>query len=76
MTVLQKIFGFLLHGLLVANFHAYGFETDWLHLIYFYLNGRNRELKETLYTVHGEYFLDISRPLLGTLLFNISLCSL
>ena len=45
MTDLSKAFDCLLHDLLIATLHAYGFEIDSLRLIYSHLVGRKQRLK-------------------------------
>ena len=45
MTDLSKAFDCLLHDLLIAKLHAYGFEIDSLRLIYSYLVGRKQRVK-------------------------------
>ena len=42
---ISKAFDCLLHDLLIAKLHAYGFEIDSLRLIYSYLVGRKQRLK-------------------------------
>ena len=45
LTDLSKVFDRLLHDLLIAKLHAYGFEIDSLRLSYSYLVGRTQCVK-------------------------------
>ena len=45
LTDSSKAFDCLLHDLLIAKLHAYGFEIDLLRLIYSYLVGRKQRVK-------------------------------
>ena len=45
LTDLSKAFDCLLHDLLIAKLHAYGFEIDSLRLVYSYLVGRKQQVK-------------------------------
>ena len=78
MTDLSKAFDCLLHDLLIAKLHAYGFEIDSLRLIYSYLAGRKQRVKiDNEYSTWQEILFEVPQgSILGPLLFNIYMCDL
>ena len=78
LTDLSKAFDCLLHDLLIAKLHAYGFEIDSLRLIYSYLAGRKQRVKiDNEYSTWQEILFEVPQgSILGPLLFNIYMCDL
>ena len=78
LTDLSKAFDCLLHDLLIAKLHAYGFEIDSLRLIYSYLVGRKQRVKiDNEYSTWQEILFEVPQgSILGPLLFNIYMCNL
>ena len=75
---LSKSFDCLLHDLIVAKVHAYGFSIDSLKLVNSYLTEHKQRVK-----INDQFssWLDIvvgvpQRSILGPLLFNIFLCDM
>ena len=78
LTDLSKAFDCIDHELLIARRHAYGFDTDALQFIYFYLKGRKQRKKiNSSYSSFADIFFDVPQgSILGPLLFNASICDL
>ena len=71
-----KLFGdYFSHDILLAKLHAYGFNISALKLIRSYLKNRKQRTKIDLtYSSWKEILYGVSQePILGPLLFNISL---
>ena len=76
----SKVFGFVLHDLLIAKLLSYGSGSDMLaiKLIYTYLSGtKNRVKINDKYSSWKKIFFDIPQgSILRLLLFNIFTCDL
>ena len=70
---LSKAFDCIPHDLLIAKFHAYGFDTPALCLIYSYLKNRYQSVR--INSVYSVYLLILSGvpqgSILGPIFFNI-----
>ena len=78
LTDLSKAFDCLLHDLLIAKLHAYGFNYLSLKLIYSYLKNRLQRVKiNSMYSSWSEILTGVPQgSILGPLLFNIYLIDL
>ena len=78
MTDLSKAFHCLLHELLIAKLHAYGFSLNALRLVHSYLTNRKLRTKiNTKYSSSEEILFGVPQEsILGPLLSNIFLCDL
>ena len=78
LTDLSKAFHCLLHELLIAKLHAYGFSLNALRLVHSYLTNRKLRTKiNTKYSSSEEILLGVPQEsILGPLLSNIFLCDL
>ena len=78
LTDLSKAFDCLLHELLIAKLHAYGFNYSSLKLIYSYLNNRFQRVKiNSMYSSWSQILTGVPQgSILGPLLFNIYLIDL
>ena len=78
LTDLSKAFDCLLHDLLIAKLHAYGFEMKALRFVYSYLRERKQRVKiDNTYSNWEEIIFGVPQgSILGPLLFNIHLCDL
>ena len=78
LTALSKAFDCLLHDLLIAKLHAYGFEIDSLRLIYSYPVGRKQCVKiDNEYGTWQEILFGAPQvSVLAPLFFNIHMCDL
>ena len=78
MTDLSKAFHCLLHELLIAKLHAYGFSLNALRLVHSYLTNRKLRTKiNTKYSSSEETLFGVPQEsILGPLLSNIFLCDL
>ena len=75
---LSKAFACLLHDLLIAKLHAYGFEIVSLRLTGSYLVVRRKRVKiDNEYRTWQEILFGVPQgSILGPLLFNIHMCDL
>ena len=75
---LSKAFDCLPHELLITELHAYGADIPSLNLMHSYFTKRKQRVKlNGTYNSWKEiFFRDPQASILGTLLFNISLCDL
>ena len=78
LTDLSKAFHCLLHELLIAKLHAYGFSLNALRLVHSYLTNRKLRTKiNTKYSSSEEILFGVPQEsILGPLLSNIFLCDL
>ena len=78
LTDLSKAFDCLLHDLLIAKLHAYGFEIDSLRLIYSYPVGRKQCVKiDNEYGTWQEILFGAPQvSVIAPLFFNIHMCDL
>ena len=78
LTDLSKAFDCLIHDLLIAKLHAYGFEYNAIKLIYNYLHGRFQRVRvKSSYSAWiGIIFGVPQGSILGLILFNIYLLDL
>ena len=78
LTDLSKAFDCLIHDLLIAKLHAYGFGFNSIKLIYNYLNGRfQRVCINSSYSSLAEILFGVAQgSILGPTLFNIYLIDL
>ena len=78
LTDLSKAFDCLLHDLLIAKLHAYGFSFKSLRFLHDYLNNRSQCTKvNNAYSTPSKLKFGVPQgSILGPLLFNIYLCDL
>ena len=78
LTDLSKAFDCLVHDLLLAKLHAFGFEYSAIKLIHSYLNGRFQRVRiNSTYSSWAEIIFGVPQgSILGPLIFNIYLCDL
>ena len=78
LTDLSKAFDCLLHELLLAKLHAYGFSIPALRFAYSYLKNRKQRTKiNSAYSCWEEILFGVPQgSILGPLLFNIFLCDI
>ena len=78
LTDLSKAFDCLLHDLLIAKLHAYGFDHKSLQLMHGYLTKRNQRVRiNSNYSSWSEIITGVPQgSILGPLLFNIYLSDL
>ena len=78
LTDLSKAFDCLVHDLLIAKLHAYGFEYNAIKLIYSYFNGRYQRVRiNSTYSSWSEIIFGVPQgSILGPLFFNIYLMDL
>ena len=77
LTDFSKVFDCLLHDLLIAKLHAYGFKTHSLRMTHSFLVGRKQRVKiDKEYSKWQEILFVVPQDLiLGPLLFNIHMCN-
>ena len=75
LTDLSKAFDCLVHDLLIAKLHAYGFSKEALSIIHDYLTGRKQRTKiNDKYSSWSEIIFGVPQgSILGVLLFNINI---
>ena len=78
LTDLSKAFDCLLHDLLTAKLHVYGFGIDLLRLIYSYVVGRKQRVRiNNEYSIWQETLFGVPQgSILGPLLSSIHMCDL
>ena len=76
LTDLSKAFDCLIHDLLIAKLHAYGFDLKSLNIFHSYLTGRKHRTKiNNSFSSWHEILFEVPQgSILGPLLFNIYLC--
>ena len=78
LTDLSKAFDCIVHGLLIAKLHAYGFDNSSLNFIYNYLTNRKQRVKINLsFSAFNKIKFGVPQgSILGPLLFNIYICDM
>ena len=78
LTDLSKAFDCIVHDLLIAKLHAYGFDNSSLNFIHNYLTNRKQRVKINLsFSAFNKIKFGVPQgSILGPLLFNIYICDM